>query len=157
MSLKDKLLGLIEKYLNDTIYELVDLTYQKEGFTFVLRILIDKPEGIGLEDCSIVSKGISPILDENEESLGLVDNYSLEVSSPGVNRPLVKLIDFDRFKENDVKVILKSPDKSIDENRIRFKGYLKGIEEDKVILIVDEKELLIDYNSIKKANLVYKF
>jgi ribosome maturation factor RimP len=119
--------------------------------------LIDKPEGIGLEDCSIVSKGISPILDENEESLGLVDNYSLEVSSPGVNRPLVKLIDFDRFKENDVKVILKSPDKSIDENRIRFKGYLKGIEEDKVILIVDEKELLIDYNSIKKANLVYKF
>jgi ribosome maturation factor RimP len=155
MSLNDKLLRLIEKYLDDTIYELVNLTYQKEGFNWVLRVLIDKPEGITLDDCSFVSKGISPLLDETD--LMGDDAYTLEVSSPGVNRPLVKLNDFDRFKNNDVKIVLKSPEESIDKNRIRYKGYLNGISDNNIVLTVDGKEVLIPYEVIKKANIIYKF
>ena len=155
MSLDDKLLILVEKYLKDTEYELVKLSYQREGGGFVLRILIDKPQGITLDDCSLVSKGISPLLDEAD--LIKDDSYVLEVSSPGVNRPLVKLNDFDRFKDNDVKIVLKKPEKTIDENRIRYKGYLNGIDGDKIVLTVDGKEVLIPYSGIKKANIIYKF
>ncbi len=155
MSLNDKLSRLIEKYLMNTEYELVHLTYQKEGFNWILRVLIDKPGGITLNDCSFVSKGISPLLDETD--LIQDDTYTLEVSSPGVNRPLVKLNDFDRFKNNDVKIVLKSPEKSIDEKRIRYKGFLNGIIDNNIILTVDGKEILIPYDVIKKANIIYKF
>ena len=155
MSLNDKLSRLIEKYLMNTEYELVHLTYQKEGFNWILRVLIDKPSGITLNDCSFVSKGISPLLDETD--LIQDDAYTLEVSSPGVNRPLVKLNDFDRFKNNDVKIVLKSPEKSIDEKRIRYKGFLNGIIDNNIILTVDGKEILIPYDVIKKANIIYKF
>ena len=155
MSLNDKLSRLIEKYLMNTEYELVHLTYQKEGFNWILRVLIDKPGGITLNDCSFVSKGISPLLDETD--LIQDDTYTLEVSSPGVNRPLVKLNDFDGFKNNDVKIVLKSPEKSIDEKRIRYKGFLNGIIDNNIILTVDGKEILIPYNVIKKANIIYKF
>lgn len=155
MSLNDKLLRLIEKYLDDTEYELVNLSYQKEGFNWILRVLIDKPKGITLDDCSLVSKGISPLLDD--ANLIEDDSYSLEVSSPGVNRPLVKLNDFDRFKDNDVKIVLKAPEKSIDEKRIRYKGHLNGRSNNSIILIVDGKEVLIPYMGIKKANIIYKF
>ncbi len=155
MSLNDKLLRLIEKYLDDTEYELVKLTYQKEGFNWILRVLIDKPKGITLSDCSLVSKGISPLLDD--ANLIEDDSYSLEVSSPGVNRPLVKLSDFDRFKDNDVKIVLKTPEKSIDENRIKYKGYLNGISDNSIVLTVGGKKVLIPYVGIKKANIIYKF
>jgi len=158
MSLKSELLEVIENYLENTIYELVNVVYQKEGYGWVLRILIDKEGGIQLDDCTIVSRAISSILDENEDLYNrLDDSYSLEVSSPGVNRPLIKLSDFDRFKENDVKVVLKSPIDLTIENRIRYKGYLKGIKDNNIILILDDKEILIDFNLIKKANIIYKF
>jgi len=156
MSLKDKLLKIIEKYIGNTNYELVDLIYQKEGFGWVLRVLIDKEGGISLDDCSAVSKGISPLLDEAEEILDLNDSYSLEVSSPGVNRPLIRLNDFDRFKDNQVKIVLKEPINS-DENRIRYKGELIGVRDNYIVLILDDKEVLIDFNLIKKANIIYTF
>jgi len=158
MSLKSELLELIENYLENTIYELVDLIYQREGYGWVLRILIDKEGGIQLDDCTIVSKAVSAILDEDEDLYNrLDDSYSLEVSSPGVNRPLIKLNDFDRFKDNDVKIVLHSPIDLAIENRIRYKGYLKGIVNNDIILILDDKEILIDFNLIKKANIIYKF
>jgi len=155
MSLKSKLFRLVEKYLDDTKYELVNLTYQKEGFNWVLRVLIDKPDGINLDDCSFVSKGISPFLDDDE--LNLNDAYTLEVSSPGVNRPLVKLEDFERFKNNNVKIVLNAPEEHIDKNRIRYKGLLNGVNDDKIILTIDDKEILIAFKAIKKANIIYKF
>jgi len=157
MSLKDKLLEIIEKYLGNTIYELVDLVYQKEGYGLVLRVLVDKEGGMNLDDCAIVSRGISPLLDEHEDLFDLDESYMLEVSSPGINRPLVKLNDFDRFKDNDVKIVLKSPIDIKLDNRIRYKGYLKGIENNNIILVLDDKEVFIDYDLIKKANINYKF
>ena len=157
MSLKDKLLEVIEKYLGNTIYELVDLIYQKEGYGLVLRVLVDKEGGMNLDDCAIVSRGISPLLDEHEDLFDLDESYLLEVSSPGINRPLVKLNDFDRFKDNDVKIVLKSPIDIKLDNRIRYKGYLKGIENNNIILVLDDKEVFIDYDLIKKANINYKF
>ena len=155
MSLNDKLLRLIEKYLMNTEYELVHLTYQKEGFNWILRILIDKPGGITLNDCSFVSKGVSPLLDETD--LIQNDTYTLEVSSPGVNRPLVKLNDFDRFKDNDVKIVLKEAFSDFDDKRLRYKGFLKGVEDNKVLLLLEDAEVAIPYELIKKANIIYKF
>ncbi len=157
MSLEDKLLNIVEDYLKNSIYELVQLIYQKEGSSWVIRIFIDKPEGISLDDCTSVSRGLSPILDELDKELNLPDNYSLEVSSPGLDRPLVKLSDFERFKGNDVKIVLKKPQKNIDDKRIRYKGILKGVVENSVLLQLDESEVLISFGLIEKANIIYKF
>ena len=154
MSLKKRLSELFEEYAKTTSYELVDLTYQKEGPTKVLRILIDNNEPIKLTDCVTVSRAFGKILDDNDF---LKENYSLEVSSPGIDRPLVKLKDFDRFKEKKIVIKLKSPIKEIDEKRFTYEGDLMGIDGEIVLLNVDDKTLRIPYTSIKKSNIIYEF
>ena len=155
MGLIDKLTETVENYLKETEYELVLLSYQREGGGYVLRIMIDKEGGVNLDDCATVSRGISPVLDE--EDIIADDSYILEVSSPGVDRPLVKLNDFERFKDNDVKIVLKEPLKSFDEKRIRYKGFLNGVKDGNILLLLDNREVLIPYDKIKKANIIYKF
>ncbi len=154
MSLKDKLFNLCEEYAKTTIYELVNLTYQKEHDGYVLRIYIDKENGgITHTDCETVSMGFEAILDKEDI---IKEAYTLEVSSPGLDRPLVKLNDFDRFKNNDVKIVLKQ---SLVPNtkKLAYTGILIGIENENVILKENDNKVSIPYSLIKKANIVYKF
>jgi ribosome maturation factor RimP len=154
MSLKKRLSDLFEEYVKTTSYELVDLTYQKEGPNKVLRILIDNEKPITVDDCVIVSRAFGQILDDGDF---LKENYSLEVSSPGIDRPLVKLKDFDRFKGNKIVIKLVSPIKEIDPKRFKYEGNLKGVDEDVVILELENEDIRIPYSTIKKSNIIYEF
>ncbi len=154
MSLKKRLSDLFEEYVKTTSYELVELTYQKEGPNKVLRILIDNEEPIKVDDCVIVSRAFGQILDDGDF---LKENYSLEVSSPGIDRPLVKLKDFDRFKDNKIVIKLVSPIKEIDPKRFKYEGNLKGVDEDIIILELENEEIRIPYSAIKKSNIIYEF
>lgn len=87
-------------------FELVDVEYKKEGSNWYLRIYIDKPGGITLDDCQKVSEQLSDKLDEVDP---IKENYFLEVSSPGLDRPLKKESDFERFKGEIVEVKLYEP------------------------------------------------
>ena len=127
-----KLEGRVEKLLKDTIeslgYELYDVEYVKEGKNYFLRIYIDKPEGIDLNDCEKVNDAISDRLDEANY---IKEPYFLEVSSPGVERVLRKdkHLEQNRGEEIEIKLFKK------DENgKKEYQGILKNFDEDKIIL-----------------------
>ena len=112
----------------------------------ILRIYIDKPGGVLMEDCVKISRQLGDILDID---LKFEDEYRLEVSSPGIDRPLVKRNDFDRFKDSGVKI---STDTPIDGRR-KFKGRLMGLVEDNVIVEIDGQDYAIPFDLISKARL----
>lgn len=127
-----KLEERVEKLLKDTIeslgYELYDVEYVKEGKNYFLRIYIDKPEGIDLNDCEKVNDAISDRLDEANY---IKEPYFLEVSSPGVERVLRKdkHLEQNRGEEIEIKLFKK------DENgKKEYQGILKNFDEDKIIL-----------------------
>ena len=86
--------------------ELVDVEYVKEGGEFFLRIYIDKDGGVSLNECELVTRALNPILDEKDP---IKDNYYLEVSSPGLDRPLKKEKDFVKYQGRDVEIKLYKP------------------------------------------------
>ena len=134
----------------DFAYELVDVEYVKEGYSWILRVFIDKPQGITLEDCESVSKRLSSYLDEQDP---IDRSYSLEVSSPGVERPLKKRQDYERFTGSEVFIRTFAP---ID-GRKKFAGELKGVAGDDVIVATEAGVLMIPLDKITKAHLVFRF
>ena len=126
--------------------ELVHVEYGSERGGKTLRIYIDKPGGITLGDCAFISKQLGDILDVNLESTG---SYNLEVSSPGPERPLSKMADFDRFKGQMIKIKTLRP---IDGQR-RFKGILSGISKGVVTVFIENKTVAIPYQDIARARL----
>ncbi len=127
--------------------ELVQVEYQRESAGRILRLYVDKPGGIKLDDCVGVSRQMSDILDVNLADVG---PYSLEVTSPGSERPLAKKEDFDKFKGNRAKIKTFQP-----LNRQKnFTGVLLGISGDKVNLQIDEQIITITYTNISKAHLI---
>lgn len=110
-------------------FELVDVEYKKEGSNWYLRIYIDKPGGITLDDCQKVSEQLSDELDKEDP---IKENYFLEVSSPGLDRPLKKESDFIRFKGEVVEVRLYE---ALDGNKI-IEGELIGLENNMIKLNV---------------------
>ena len=126
--------------------ELVDLRYLQSGGGWVLRVYVDKHGGITLEDCEQLSKRIGGILDMSEV---MTHSYTLEVSSPGLNRLLKKEKDFIRFSGHRVKIRLKIPM----EGRRKFSGFLKGIEDGKVLIENDGEAVSLDLTSIDEARL----
>ncbi|OPZ92673.1 MAG: Ribosome maturation factor RimP [Firmicutes bacterium ADurb.Bin419] len=113
-------------------FELVDVEFIKEGTNWYLRIYIDKPGGITIDDCQIVSEEISDILDKKDP---IDQSYFLEVSSPGLDRPLKKDSDFERFKGELVEVKVFKP---ID-GRKSFEGELLGLIDNKITIKIDDK------------------
>ncbi|MBI2789372.1 MAG: ribosome maturation factor RimP [Elusimicrobia bacterium] len=113
--------------------ELVDLQWRKEGPQWVLRLFLDKPNGITLDDCAYFSDRVGATLDEGDK---ITKSYVLEVSSPGLDRVIKKDKDFERFAGKPVKLRLKLPE----NGQRRFAGVLKGLNEGKVSVQV-EKEL----------------
>lgn len=99
---KDLALPITNKYQ----LELVDIEYKKEGPNWYLRLFIDKPEGVNLEDCQLVSEHLSEILDEIDP---IEQSYILEVSSPGLDRPLKTAKDYEKFKNSTIEIKLYTP------------------------------------------------
>lgn len=126
--------------------ELVEVEWQRERQGWVLRLYIDKPGGVNLGDCVKVSEIISDLLDAKDL---IHHSYHLEVSSPGIERPLRKKEDFKRFAGDKVRITLKNPL----SGRKNFTGLLKGLEGEEVILEIDGGEIRIPYEEIKKAQL----
>lgn len=110
-------------------FELVDIEYKKEGANWYLRLYIDKPGGITLDDCQKVSEQVSDELDKEDP---IKENYFLEVSSPGLDRPLKKESDFARFKGELVEVKLYE---ALDGNKL-IEGELIGLEDNVIKLNV---------------------
>lgn len=126
--------------------ELVHIECQREAGGRILRLYIDKPGGVTLDDCILISRQSSDMLDVYLEDMG---PFNLEVSSPGQNRPLGKKRDFDRFKGNRVN-IRTVPSVS---GKKKINGVLLGISEDVVKVSIDDQIVEIPYHEIVKARL----
>ena len=143
---------LIEPVLTRLGYELVLLHYQRDRGGHVLRLYIDKIDGSGvqLDDCSEVSREVGTLLEVEDP---VSDRYHLEVSSPGLNRPLVKEKDFVKYAGQRVKVQTHGP---IDGRKV-FAGTLLGFEGGHVALEVDKNTYRVPFEAIARANIEYQF
>lgn len=121
--------------------ELVDVEYIKEGPHWFLRLYIDKDGGIGLDDCQRISEKVSKKLDEIDP---IETNYYLEVSSPGIDRPLKKESDFEKYKGKEVEVSLYAPY----EGKKMLQGELVGLIDNKIV-IKDENDNVIELEKSK--------
>jgi len=129
-------------------FELVGIEFQPQGGRGLLRIYIDAPAGIVVEDCEKVSYQVSGMLDVEDPIPG---EYTLEVSSPGIDRPLFKLEDFRRFAGHRARLQLA---RAID-GRARFSGILRGVDDaERVALEVDGEALSFAFEEIDRARLV---
>ncbi len=144
---KDELLKLLEPSVEQLGFELADLELKTGGRDGLLRIFIDKAEGIGIEDCEAVSRQVSAILDVEDPLPG---NYTLEVSSPGLDRTLTKPDHFRRFMGQAVKVKLRFPL----AGRRNFRGALAAADEDKIEVEVDGELHSLPLATIESARLV---
>lgn len=127
--------------------ELVFIEYQAEPGGTILRLYIDQPGGVTLDDCAAISRQLSDLLDVGFES---DEPYHLEVSSPGVNRPLGKLADYTRFKGLEARIQVFAP---IDGQK-NFKGTLMGVEDSNIMILTNDKTVAIRFDTITKARLI---
>jgi len=142
-----RLAEIITPVIEDLGYELVRIRLMS-GKESTLQIMADKPEGgIEVDDCSVISTAVSAILDVEDP---ILDAYTLEVSSPGIDRPLTRLKDFDMFEGYDAKL---ETDQLIDGRR-RFKGVLAGVEGDEVLINVAEGTIGLKFDWLTDAKLV---
>jgi ribosome maturation factor RimP len=147
VSVSQAVMDLIEPVLSIEELELVDVEYKKEGKNWVLRIFIDKEGGVTVADCQKVSHLTGDLIEVEET---IITPYSLEVSSPGLDRVLKREKDFLKFKGRQIRLHSLSP---ID-NRRKFIGILADFKDQTVFLELDEKLLGIPLHQIGKANLV---
>ncbi len=140
----------IEPILQSQGLELIDVEYNREAQGWVLRIYLDREGGITVEDCAEASRELGAILEVRD----LIPNrYVLEVSSPGVTRPLKRPEDFNKYQNRSVKIKLFMPL----EGRRNFKGKLLGLKEDKVSVESERRIYEIPIQNIAKANLELDF
>ncbi|WP_422486802.1 ribosome maturation factor RimP [Gudongella sp. DL1XJH-153] len=142
--------SLCEEVISDLDYELVDVEYLKESGDFYLRVYIHKPGGVNLDDCQIVSEKLSNRLDEEDI---IQKAYYLEVSSPGLDRPLKTDKDLERNLENEVEVSLY---KAMDGVK-KYEGILKSYDGDSVELKTVDKMVKIPRKSVSLIRLTIKF
>lgn len=146
----EKLQTIVENVVMSMGFELVGIEYMQQNSTGLLRVYIDKDQGIVLDDCQAVSHQLSGVLDVEDPIAG---NYNLEISSPGLDRPLFKASDYQRFAGNTVKVKLARAQ----DGRKNYKGILQGIENDEVILDMDGHEIRLSLANIEQSRLVPEF
>ncbi len=143
----EELLKLLEPAVERLGYELADLEVRLGGKGGLIRVFIDKPEGIDLDDCEKVSLAVSALLDVEDPVPG---NYHLEVSSPGLDRKLTKVEHFQRFAGETVKVQMRFPI----EGRRRFRGTLVSSDEENIVVEVDGESHSLPLKTIDTARLV---
>lgn len=148
MQKKHHLQDMLEPTINNLGFDLVRiLTIGNVNPTLQIMIERKDRQNMVVDDCATVSRAISAVLDEKDPISG---KYTLEVSSPGLDRPLVNLENFIRFAGFEAKV---ETDVEI-EKRKRFKGRIVRVENDNIILLMDDKEWLIPFNAVAKAKLL---
>ena len=128
-------------------YELVGVEYVSQGKHSVLRIYIDRAEGILVDDCARVSHQVSGVLDVEDPIKG---QYSLEVSSPGLDRPLFSIEHFVQFSGRQVKIRLTAP---LNGQR-KFAGIIQSVEAETVLLECDGEQVQLPFGDIEQARLV---
>lgn len=146
----DNVREILDSLLLEEGLELVDIQYRREGRGKVLRIYIDKLGGVTIGDCTKISRELGTLLDVNDIVTG---PYTLEVSSPGLDRTLKKPRDFERFKGKKVKIKTK---KEIQERKVfigRLLDFINGVAQ----VEVDGHTYFIPHNEIEKANLELDF
>ena len=140
------MLKLIEQTAEGLGYELVDFETSPRGR--LMRVFIDSPNGITVDDCATVSNQLTRIFEVEN-----VDYDRLEVSSPGLDRPLRKPADFERFAGQEVQVRIRMPI----ANQRNFAGVLQGLRDDVVTLETEKGSMEIPFEEIEKARLVPRF
>lgn len=144
----------LQELLSDTIeamgFELVGVENQRAGRFLTVRLYIDKEGGVTIDDCSDVSRQVSAILDVEDP---IADKYNLEVSSPGLDRPLFTLAHYERFIGRDIVVHLRIPM----SDRRKWQGKLSAVEGDMISLEVEGSTQQFAFGNIQKANLVPVF
>jgi ribosome maturation factor RimP len=146
VTLRERLIALIEPVLVRLGYELVELEYAAGRSQAVVRLFIDKPEGITVEDCERVSREVAALLDVDDP---IPTAYTLEVSSPGFDRVLRTAAHFERFVGERVFVELKVPR----AGRRRYTGTLQAVNAMGIELEVDKQKVEIPFDEIGKARL----
>ncbi|BCL67603.1 ribosome maturation factor RimP [Haemophilus haemolyticus] len=149
-TLEQNLQEMLQGAVEDLGCELWGIECQRAGRFMTVRLFIDKEGGVTVDDCADVSRQVSAILDVEDP---IADKYNLEVSSPGLDRPLFTLPQFERYIGQDIAVNLRIP---VMERR-KWQGKLERIENDMVTLIVDGQEQVLVFGNIQKANVVAKF
>jgi ribosome maturation factor RimP len=144
----DRLTRLIGPIVEGMNYELLGIEFDSR--TRVLRVYIDQQGGIQLDDCSRVSYQVSGVLDVEDPIPG---NYQLEISSPGLDRPLFKLDHFERFAGSLARIHLRKPI----EQRRRLKGRIAGVVGNDVLVEEENETFKIPFDAIDKARLVPEF
>ncbi len=155
ISVVDQIRGAALPLLDSLGLELVELEYRKEGQGMVLRLFIDKPGGVMLDDCAAVSRELSELLDVEE----IIDsNYNLEVSSPGLCRPLIKPADYERYAGRLVKIrTFEMLEDAAGNKRKTFLGELVGLDSGVVSLKLVEGQMAeVPLDKIAKANLEFE-
>lgn len=141
---------LLMPLMEEHSFELVDVEYVKEAGNWYLRAYIDKEGGINIDDCELISRALSDKLDEVDF---IEEAYILEVSSPGLGRPLKKDKDLKRSLGKDVEVRTY---RSIDKQK-EFTGALKGFDEESITIEVEEKEMTFARKDIALIRLAFDF
>lgn len=149
-TLEQNLQEMLQDAVKDLGCELWGIECQRVGRFMTVRLFIDKEGGVTVDDCADVSRQVSAILDVEDP---IADKYNLEVSSPGLDRPLFTLPQFERYIGQDIAVYLRIP---VMERR-KWQGKLERIEKDMITLIVDDQEQILVFGNIQKANVVAKF
>ena len=149
-TLEQKLTEILQSSVEDLGCELWGIECQRAGRYLTVRLFIDKEGGVTIDDCADVSRQVSAVLDVEDP---IADKYNLEVSSPGLDRPLFTLEQFQRYVGEDIAVHLRIP--VLD--RRKWQGKLEKIENDMLTLIVDGQEQVLIFGNIQKANVIAKF
>jgi len=142
-----KLNELLQPLVEDLGYEFVGLEYNSNPKHSVLRIYIDHENGVGIEDCETVSRETAALLDVKDP---IRSHYNLEVSSPGLDRPLFTLAQFSEFTGHEAQITLFAPQ----DGRRKFSGPILGVNENSVIIEQDGSEVALDIDNIVKAKLI---
>ena len=148
----DKIVALINPVIEDMGYELLGVEYVASGKHSILRLYIDSENGIGVDDCEAVSRQVSAIMDVEDPITG---QYSLEVSSPGIERPLFTLAHYQRFLGHDISLRLFRPI----EGKRNFTGSIGSVGEtnNTIELVTELGPVTVDIGLIEKANLIAHF
>ncbi len=148
MKFMEDVIQLAEEITKSNNFELVHTEFVQDGKHWVLRLYLDKEGGITIDDCKLISRQMSYELDVEDI---IPHAYTLEVSSPGIDRIMGKIDDYQKFAGEEIVIRLKQSF----ENRKKYRGKLIGITDDKlsVIVEVDNEEFKVPYKLIKKANL----
>ena len=146
-AIDQRLAAIVTPAIEGLGYELVRIRLMS-GKRSILQIMAERPEGwIEVDDCARISRAVSAVLDVEDPISG---EYTLEVSSPGIDRPLTRLKDFERYSDYEVRLETSE----LIEGRKRFKGVLHGVEGNEVLIEIEEDTIGLDFDWLTDAKLV---